>query len=176
LPSGLHGGYNQSFGTFGMFTVDANYQIQQPTSQFFASQLITQEWAQPGSGAHRVFPAASDVVDGADHTLVTAYALSRPDATWSLLVVNKDQHNPHKVKIRFQKGHEGIESAFTGAVTTLTFGSAQYRWHAKGSAGFADPNSPPVRTTMTAGDDTVFELPAASISVIRGSLAPSRSR
>jgi hypothetical protein len=29
---------------------------------------------------------------------------------------------------------------------------------------------------MTAGDDTVFELPAASISVIRGSLAPSRSR
>ena len=78
LPSGLHGGYNQSFGTFGMFTVDANYQIQQPTSQFFASQLITQEWAQPGSGAHRVFPAASDVVDGADHTLVTAYALSRP--------------------------------------------------------------------------------------------------
>jgi len=90
--------------------------------------------------------------------------------------VNKDQHNPHKVKIRFQKGHEGIESAFTGAVTTLTFGSAQYRWHAKGSAGFADPNSPPVRTTMTAGDDTVFELPAASISVIRGSLAPSRSR
>jgi hypothetical protein len=63
---------------------------------------------------------------------------------------------------------------FSGQVTTLTFGSAQYRWHAKGSAGFADPNSPPARTTVTAGDDTVFELPAASISVIRGSLAASR--
>ena len=31
-----------------MFTVDSNYQIQQPTSQFFASQLINLEWVQPG--------------------------------------------------------------------------------------------------------------------------------
>ena len=174
LPSGLHSGFNQSFGTFGMFTVDANYQIQQPTSQFHASQLITQEWAQPGRGTHRVFPASADVMDPADHKLVSAYALLRPDGTWSLLVVNKDQHNPHPVKIRFQKGREGTESVFSGAVTTLTFGSAQYRWHAKGSAGFADPNSPPVRATIMAGEDTVFELPAASISVIRGSLAASR--
>ena len=113
-------------------------------------------------------------MDPADHKLVSAYALLRPDGTWSLLVVNKDQHNPHPVKIRFQKGREGTESVFSGAVTTLTFGSAQYRWHAKGSAGFADPNSPPVRATIMAGEDTVFELPAASISVIRGSLAASR--
>ena len=35
-----HGGCNESMGTFGMFTVDTNYQITQPTSQYFASQLI----------------------------------------------------------------------------------------------------------------------------------------
>jgi hypothetical protein len=78
------------------------------------------------------------------------------------------------VKIRFQKGREGAESVFSGQVTTLTFGSAQYRWHAKGSAGFAEPNNPPLRATITAREDMVFELPAASISVIRGSLAASR--
>ena len=39
-----------------MFTVDSNYQIQQPTSQFFASQLINLEWVQPGNGEQKFFP------------------------------------------------------------------------------------------------------------------------
>jgi hypothetical protein len=174
LPTGLHSGFNRSFGTFGMFTVDANYQIQQPTSQFFATQLITQEWAQPGNLTHRVFPAAADVMDPAGHALVTAYALSRPDGSWSLLVVNKDQHNPHPVRIRFQNRRGNIESVFSGPVSVTTFGTAQYRWHAKESAGYADPAGPPARATVTAGDDIVFELPAASISVLRGSLTAAR--
>jgi hypothetical protein len=38
-----------------------NYQIKQPTSQFFAAQLLTQEWAQPINAQHRVFKAAGDV-------------------------------------------------------------------------------------------------------------------
>ncbi len=127
LPNGLHAGFNGSYGMFGMFTVDANYQIRQPTAQFFASQLITQEWAQPGDGRHRVFPAASDVRDAAEHALVTAYALSRPDGQWSLLVVNKDQHNPHAVRIRFRDVRGGAERGFNGPVTVTTFGRAQYR-------------------------------------------------
>jgi len=68
-----------------MFTVDKDYQIQQPTSQFFASQLINLEWVQPGSGEHRLFPAAADIEDPAGHALVTAYATLRPDGQWSLL-------------------------------------------------------------------------------------------
>ena len=132
-----------------MFTVDANYQIQQPTSQFFASQLITQEWAQPGSGRTACFRRRAMSLDAAGHVARDRLRAYRArTATWSLLVVNKDQHNPHPVKIRFQKGREGAESGFSGQVTTLTFGSAQYRWHAKGSAGFADPNGPPARTTI----------------------------
>ena len=34
-----------SWGTYHMFMVNDHYEIQQPTSQFFAAQLITQEWA-----------------------------------------------------------------------------------------------------------------------------------
>ena len=56
-----------------MFMVDEHYQIQQPTSQLFASQLINLEWVQPGAGEHLIFPARSDVDDGAGHALVTAY-------------------------------------------------------------------------------------------------------
>src|SRR5947208_10986427 len=65
LPMGLYNGCGNSPGTFGMFTVDSNYQIKQYTSQYFASQLITQEWAQPGNGTHKVFAATSDITDPA---------------------------------------------------------------------------------------------------------------
>ncbi len=171
LPGPLHGGCNQSYGTFGMFNVDSSYQIRQPTSQYFASQLLTQEWVQPGSAEHRIYPAVSDVVDPAGHVLVTAYALERPDGQWSLLVVNKDQENAHPVRIAFRDGAVAAERSFTGSATVTTFGAAQYQWHAQGREGRADPDGPAARSMVVAGRETVFDLPKASISVIRGAIA-----
>ena len=176
LPGPLHGGCNESYGTFGMFTVDGNYQFLQPTSQFFASQLLTREWVQPGDGTHRLFPAASDVVDEAGHALVTAYAVQRPDGQWSLLVINKDQHNAHPVRIAFGDREGGATRAFSGATSVITFGSGQYKWRPNGPEGRADPDGPPVRSTVAAGTDTVFDLPAASITVIRGTPGPASPR
>jgi NedA-like, galactose-binding domain len=170
IPGPLHGGCNDSYATFGLFNMDENYQFRQPTSQFHASQLITQEWVQPGDGEHRVFRAASDVMDPASHALVTAYAVRRPDHQWSLMVVNKDQWNAHPVRIVFHDAKTGKERTFAGPVETRTFGAAQYQWHANDAAGFADPDLPPVRGTVTAGDGTLFELPRASITVLRGRL------
>jgi hypothetical protein len=40
LPLQMEHGCNDSPGTFGMFTVDADYKIQQPLAQFFVAQLI----------------------------------------------------------------------------------------------------------------------------------------
>src|SRR5260370_8158994 len=100
-------GCNSSTGTFGMFTVDASYRIQQPLAQFFVAQLINLEWAQPGGGEHQVYPAKSDIDDGTGRELVTAYALKRPDGEWSLLVVNRDQENAHPVRIAFRGAFPG---------------------------------------------------------------------
>ncbi len=171
LPMGVHPGCNESMGTFGMFTVDRDFQIQQPTSQFFASQLINLEWVQPGSGGHRLFPAASDIEDPAGHFLVTAYATLRPDGQWSLLVVNRDQWNGHKVWIAFQDAKGKTEHSFSGPVMVKTFGRAQYQWHPDAKGGFAEPDGPIAEATVNASSDTQFDLPAASMSVIRGSLA-----
>jgi hypothetical protein len=174
-PGGVHPGCNESFGTFGMFTVDTNFQIQKPTSQFFASQLITQEWAQPGNGVHRVFRAASDVVDPASHVLVTAYAVLRPDGQWSLMVVNKDQQNSHKAHIVFNDSSTG-DRFLTGPTDFVTFGNAQYQWHAQGRDGYPDPAGPAARSTVAARADTAFEFPAASVTVVRGKLGDNRAR
>ena len=110
-----------------MFTVDASYQIQQPLAQFFVAQLINLEWVQPGGGEHQVFAAKSDVDDGADHELVTAYAVKRPDGKWAVMLVNRDQQNAHRVRITF--GGAADKVSFAGPVEVSTFGSAQYRWH-----------------------------------------------
>ena len=166
LPMKLGRGCNESIGTFGLFTVDDGYQIQQKTSQFFASQLLNLEWMQPGDGEHRVFAANSDIADSAGHVLVTAYALHRPDGEWSLLVINKDQENPHEVRVAFENG--AGNAAFSGPVSAITFGSAQYQWHPTPTGGTADPDGPAARSSITANASTSYSLPKASITVLRG--------
>ena len=184
LPLKMEPGCNGSPGTFGMFTVDANYKIEQPLAQFFVAQLINLEWVQPGDGANEVFAAHGDVDDGAGHQLVTAYAVKRPDGQWSVMAVNRDQETAHKVRIVFKDG-----AALSGTVETATFGSRQYQWrpprtrfvaHAEQAAqntivivnnGSADPDGPIARQKISGGKDTEYELPAASVVVIRGRVA-----
>jgi hypothetical protein len=165
---GCHG---TSPGTFGMFTVDANYEVKQPISQFFAGQLINLEWVQPGSGAHRIFPSESDIHDGASHVLVTSYAVLRPDGEWSIMLINKDQENPHPVRIVFQDQKSGKSSSFSGTVSMVTFGSEQYQWHSNVKGGIADPDGPAAKSSITGGEHTVYTLPKASVTVIRGKIA-----
>jgi hypothetical protein len=154
-----------------MFMVDPNYQIRQKTSQFWAAQMITQEWAEPKDAKHQQFLAASDVKDSEGHVLVTAYALKRPDGEWSLMLINKDHDNAHVVKVRFNGASEGGDQAFGGPVTMITFGKAQYQWHPDRKQGYADPDNPPVHWTINATGATVYELPAASLTVLRGNIA-----
>ncbi len=171
LPMGVYSGCGSSLGTFGMFTVDSNYQIKQYTSQFFASQLITQEWAQPGNGTHKVFSATSDITEPAGHVLVTAYSLLRPDGQWALMLINKDQMNSHEAQIVFQNG--SAAQHFSGPIDRITFGSEQYQWHPSQlpTGGSADPDGPASKSRITAGAGTIYTLPKASITVLRGKTA-----
>ena len=187
LPLQMEPGCNSSPGTFGMFTVDADYKIQQPLAQFFVAQLINLEWVQPGSGEHQVYSAKADIDDGAGRALVTAYALKRPDGQWSLLVVNRDQENAHQVRIAFRGGADSA-AGFAGPVEVATFGRAQYKWypprtrfmaHAEVAAaptvvaytnGTADPDGPILRSKQNGRKDTIYDLPAASVVVIRGTV------
>jgi hypothetical protein len=171
LPLGIGRGHNGSMGTFDMFSADKDLKIIQPLSQYFASQLINLEWVQPGDGAHRVFPAVSDVHDGAGHVLVTAYAVLRPDGQWSLMVVNKDQENAYEVGISFDDAGKDKAGFFGGPISVTSFGREQYQWHASAKGGSADPDGPAVRSTVTASAGTKFSLAAASVTVIRGKIA-----
>ncbi len=150
--------------------VDDQYQIEQPTSQYFAAQLITQEWAEPKDAEHRQFLASSDLKDEQQHVLLTAYALQRPDGQWSVMLINKDHDHAHGVHIKFTGIGGPAGSFFSGPVTMTTFGKEQYQWHAARKKGHADPDGPAVKSTVVAGANTEYNLPAASLTVIRGNL------
>ena len=188
LPLQMEHGCNDSPGTFGMFTVNKDYQVQQYLSQYFASQLINLDWIKPGDGEHRVFPAKGDLTDGAGHALLTAYALDRPDGDWSLLIVNRDQLAPHQFRINFHDDSAHNPKSFAGQVLISIFGSEQYKWHPattefmahsasageqpvfSNTKGGANPDGPAVHTTKDASPGTSYEIPAASIMVLRGRL------
>jgi hypothetical protein len=159
-----------SWGTYHLFMVDDHYVIQQPTSQFFATQLMTQEWAQPGDAEHVQYLASSDVKDTAGHVLVTAYALHRPDGEWSVMLINKDHDHSHQVRVMFREPDGQRDSYYTGKVAEVTFGREQYQWHADRKKGHADPDGPAKTLTVSGEEGTSYDLRPASVTVLRGTL------
>ena len=164
-----------SWGTYHMFMVDDQYQIVRPTSQYFAALLLTQEWAQPGDGEHLLFRASSDVTDSQKHVLVTAYALRRPDGQWSLMLINKDYDHAQHMRVLFHNAESEKTASFVGKVTRITFGKEQYQWHADRKKGYADPDTEPARRTLDVVPGTEYDLPPASITILRGTVSPAGS-
>jgi hypothetical protein len=163
-----------SWGTYHLFMVNDQYEIEQPTAQFFATQLITQEWAEPKDAEHQQYLASSDVKDSQGHTLVTAYALHRPDGKWSLMLINKDHDRPHQVRIVFHSTSNKTDTYFAGPVSMVTFGKEQYQWHAARKKGHADPDGPSVTSKLLGSESSLYNLPAASVTVLRGQIGAGK--
>jgi hypothetical protein len=117
-----------------------------------------------------MFNSSSDIKDSEGNVLVTTYAVHRPDGNWSLMLVNRDETNPHTLRVVFDDSRNK-NASFSGPVTFVTFGSEQYVWINDGLNSHADPDNPPIAATMTAGSGTTFTLPKASITVLRGKVA-----
>jgi hypothetical protein len=159
----------RGWSTYGNFLADETLKLRAHTSQYHASRIINLEWVKHGAGSHQLFLASSDLKDGAGHLLITAYPVQLPDGQWSVMVINKDQSNPHRVRMVFDAGAGGQHS-FSGPVTMTTFGSEQYGWRSQGPESHPDPNFPPTTTTLQGGPTFAFTLPKASLNVLRGKI------
>jgi hypothetical protein len=163
------------WSSWSNFVSDENYDIKGYTSPYFSAHMINLEWVQHRSGVHHMFPSSADVKDSDSNLLVTSYALYRPDGNWSLMLINRDETNPHTVRVRFEDSRSKQSGSFTGPVTLVTFGSEQYVWINDGPNSHADPDHPPMATVVTANSQTTFTLPKASITVLRGRTAGFKS-
>ena len=165
-PESLRPGCH-AWSTYGNFVADENLEIKQYTAQYFASQMLNLDWVQHGAGVHQLFPAEGDLEDDAEHNLITAYAVKRPDGDWSLMIINKDPSNAHAVDIEFENGGKETEAHFSGTVKRVTFGAAEYVWHPSGETSHADPDGPAKRESFEWKEQKVT-LPRASVTVLTG--------
>ena len=174
-------------GGGGFLPIDDNNRVKNYPPQYLATEVIAKEWVQPVDAIHKLFRVASDVKDQDGNTLVTAYAVERPDGQWSIMLVNKDRVHDHAVKVKFADPVSGRNRFFSGMVDRIVFGAAQYQWHpdpvpagtepepgngrGRIANGHADPDGPPAKSTeKSSGADMLYTLPKASIIVLRGKL------
>ena len=158
------------WSSWSNFVSDENYNIRGYTSPYFAAHMINREWVAHRSGVHHMYASSTDVKDADGNELVTSYAVHRPDGNWSIMLVNRDEDSPHDVRVRFEEPASKRSPNFTGPVTVVTFGSEQYVWIDDGPYSHPDPDHAPVGSTVTANAETVFALPKASITVLRGNV------
>ncbi len=121
---------------------------------FTSAHMINFEWLQHGGGANRIFPASAGLKDAGGRTVITAYAVHRPDGTWSFMLINHDLHAAHRIQLAIDDASHG-KHAFAGSVALVQFCNTPGE----------DKN-----TTITAPADGMFTLPIGSITVIRGKL------
>jgi hypothetical protein len=152
-----------------MFYTNGTYSAEHPAAEFFSTQILTTEWADPVDAMNAVYPVA---VSG-DGT-VTAYALDRPDGQWSVLLVNKDPNHDHTITLTFHDTAMGLNQVFGGAVRMVSFGVDNYTWHANGANGYASPDGPATILSL-ASDGATFTLPRGSLTVLRGFLPAKQS-
>jgi len=158
------------WATWSNFVADKDYNISGYTALYFAAHMINLEWVQHRSGVHQLFPSSTAIKDEDGNLLVTSYAVLRPDRDWALMLVNRDQLNAHPIRVVFEGGAGETRRAFSGPVRVVTFGSGQYEWKNDGPGSHADPDGPSLGQSVLADSQTIFTLPEASITVLRGKL------
>jgi len=121
---------------------------------FTSAHIINFEWLQHGGGANQIFPASADLRDASGRTVITAYAVHRPDGNWSLMLINHDLHAAHPIHLVIDDANL-VEHSFEGPVALVQFCNIPGE----------DKN-----TTLAPASDGRYTLPAGSITVIRGKL------
>jgi hypothetical protein len=159
----------QGWAIWGNALLDRDKKFIGYTAFYHAGRMINNEWVTHHSGDHHLHPVDGGIEDSAGNALVTSYAVRRPDGQWALLLINKDRDNAHPIRIEFE--NSGEMGHFSGPVRMVTFGSEQYVWHGADAGAHADPNRPPVESSIEASTQTVFKLPKASVTVLRGKIA-----
>ena len=152
-----------TYGSYGMFTGTPAYAVRQKTAQYFAAQLVTQQWAQPIDALQSIVPAVQPAA-GPAASPVSSYAILRPDGEVAVMLVNESATSSATVLLSFHNGMRAL--AFSGNVTEAVFGSAQYVWHGNGPSAYASPDGPALIGAIAPASS--YTLEPASITILRG--------
>ncbi len=66
------------------------------------------------------FPASADLKDAVGQTVVTSYVVKRPDANWSLMLINHDLNAAHPVRLVIDDAKH-VSHPFIGSVALVQY-------------------------------------------------------
>ena len=160
----LEEGVTITWGNLALFLSGDDGVIRCPLPAYYGAVLLTQRWAQPGSGLHKVYRVGADLKNRQGEPLVTAYAVERPDGRWAVLLLNKDPSRAHRVRVMLNSG-SGAAAPFPLA-ESWQYGPQQYKWRPAGEHGHPVRNRPPAHSTRVNPANPV-DLPPYSLTVLR---------
>jgi hypothetical protein len=99
-------------------------------------------------------------------SVISVYAVRRPDKQWALLAINKDPTRTARLNVQFDFSNAQRQVSFVGDVDVIQFSREQYMWRDEGPNGYPSRSLPPVRSTRKAS--SFYELPPYSLTVLRG--------
>ncbi len=172
-PNYLHDDLKCSWGNLMMLQLRPKSDQLNRLSVYYATQLLTKEWMQPVNETHEMFRVTMNQTKPRSSSVVTAYAVRRPDKKWSLLAINKDPNRTARLGVEFNLPNANQPASFVGQVEVLQFSREQYAWHAAGPNGHPIRSLPPVRLTREAAS---YDLPPYSLTVLRGNLPAVKSQ
>jgi hypothetical protein len=114
-------------------------------------------------------PVRVDPKKSTARSIVSVYAVHRPDKQWALLAINKDARHTARLDVQFNLLKAGQQVSFAGDVDVIQFSRKQYLWHDDGLNGYPLRSFPPARVTQKAAQ--FYDLPPFSLTVLRGKLA-----
>jgi hypothetical protein len=127
---------------------------------------MTQEWTGDARKWHEVYSAISTVKNKSGESIVTAYALMRPDGLWSLLLINKDPNRPYDVAVRFRNSRDKSVRGFGSPIDLFQFSGAQYQLNSDPDNPYPIKSKPPAHVVIGNWNGKIH-LPAYSLTVAR---------
>jgi hypothetical protein len=157
-----------SVGQNMLFSMDEDGDITHRFATYFGARLLTQEWTMPAGSWHEIYPVVSSARNGKGEQLVTGYAVYRPDGLWSLLLINKDSKEAYNVRVRFRNEASNTTKSFEGQADLYQFSGAQYELNNDANEPYPIKAEAPQHSILNGTETKSFQLPAYSLSVIRG--------
>ncbi|MDP9024055.1 MAG: hypothetical protein M3N13_01595, partial [Candidatus Eremiobacteraeota bacterium] len=154
---GLYGAYNP-------YIVDDDYHVHGYGAAYYALRMLTTQWLLPGDDPVDIYGVRNSLGDA--EPAVTAYAAKRSDATWSVLIVNKDVV-ARDVDIEFA-GPLGLSRLNQADVAV--FGPAQYAWDGNPKHAPSPDSGIVIEHRQLAGGRVT--VGPHSLMVVRGALQP----
>jgi len=166
-PNYLQDELKCSWGNLMMLQLNPKNDQLNLLSTYYAAQLITKEWMQPTNETHEIFPVTLKQKKPTSSSVVSVYAVRRPDKEWSLLAINKHPKRDARVTVQFNSDSRR-QVSFAGDIDVIQFSRDQYLWRDDGPNGHPIRSRPPARFMQKAS--SFYDLPPYSLTVLRGKL------